>query len=159
MTKGFLTQFLKVKISNGKKILVKINDVADTYYKSGVIDNEANLLFTDKLKKKHTFTKLSITYIRRELGVNLVEVDVTNGLVMKRDFSGTKGTDTTTYDKMLQKSISLRVLGEDEAWKKVEKIIIIGIAIGVIYIVYILSTQETVSCPAIIQTVSNITNI
>ena len=34
LTKGFLNQYIKVKLSRGKLILVKCHDVTDSYYKS-----------------------------------------------------------------------------------------------------------------------------
>ena len=83
LTKGFISQYLKVKISRGKLILVKCYDITDTFYKAGKIDTRRNLVIKDRQGKVHTFGNMETSYIGRELGMNVVEVDLVKGLVNK----------------------------------------------------------------------------
>lgn len=159
LTKGFIGQYLKVKASRGKYTLVKCNDVTDTYYKSGKIDNKRNLTLKDRYRKVHTFSGLDMTFVRRELGTNLIEVDLVKGCVLNRDFSAIKGYDTTITDEMVNRALMLPKIGNDEMKEKIIFLLAIGTFIGVAVIIYILFTQEPATCTAVVETVAGGVNI
>lgn len=152
LTKGFISQYMKVKTSRGRLTLIKCNDVTDTYYKAGMIDRKRNLILKDRFKKVHTLTGLSINYVRRELGVNLIEIDLPTDSIINRDFSAVKSYDTTTYDEMVQRAIMLPTLNKDDVWEKAQKLLIFLILIGVAVTVYLLLTQDPVSCSVAVPT-------
>jgi len=159
LTKGFLSQYLKVKMSRGKHTLIKCNDVTDTYYKAGKIDSKRNLIIKDRFKKIHTLTGLSIEYVRRELGVNLIEVDIVKDNVIKRDFSLAKSYDTTVYDEMLQRGIMLPKLNDNPILENLLKLVAFGTFIGVCVILYLLVTAEPISCVATVSNLAPVVNI
>jgi hypothetical protein len=133
LTKGFIWEYLKVKLSRGKKILVKAHDVTDSYYIASKIDAKKNLLVKDRAKNIFTFSDINISYIRRELGLNIIEVDLTNQTLIKRDFSESTGFDLTATDNMINRAVMLPKLGEEKLSKEMIIAIITLIAvIGVI---------------------------
>ena len=150
LTHGFLHQYLRVKTSRGRLILVKCYDVTDSFYKAGKIDTRRNLIVKDRLGKKHTFSKINSSYVGRELGVNRIEVDLVNGSIIKKDFSASTGFDLTAIDELINRALMLPRLKKDELWEATQKLILIVIVIGVGAIIYLLLTQQPIcTCPAV----------
>lgn len=144
LTRGFIHQYLKVKMSRGRLVFVKCFDVADNYYMAGKIDTRRNLLVKDKQKKVHTFSKINNIYINRELGVNIIEVNLVEGYLIKRDFSGATAFDLTMVDEMVNRAIMLPTLKGGEAWAKIEKLLFIIIIVGIGIVIYLLITQQPI---------------
>lgn len=142
VTKGFLTQYLKVKVSRGKKILVKCFDVTDTFYRAGVIDTKKRLKVKDRQKEVHTLANVDSSYVGRELGTNYIEVDITKDILIKKDFSGLMGYDSTIYDDMLNRSLMLPYHNLSDPKEIIKLIGIIISAIGVILILYLMLTTD-----------------
>lgn len=155
LTKGYMLVYFKVKASMGKKLLVRVTDVIDTYYKSGYIDHNKSLLFKDRLGETHTFNQIDMNDVGRELGLNIVEVDIVKGTFINRDKSKSSGVDTATVDKMIKRAIQLKdVLNEDNRMKI---LLIIGVVclLGIIFIGYmiVISGNAEVICNYIPQEV------
>lgn len=146
LTKGFIGQYLKVKMSRGRLVLVKCYDITDTFYKAGKFDTRKNLVVKDRQKKAHTFSKVDKSYIGRELGMNVIEVDLIKGIIIKKDFSTATGYDLTMVDDIVNRALMLPKLNKDDVWETAEKIILIVILVGIGVAVYLLLTQQGASC-------------
>lgn len=144
VTKGFISQYLKVKISRGKLILVKCYDVTDTFYKAGKVDSKRSLIVKDRNRKIHTFGNVNKDYLQRELGTNLMEVDLVKGIIIKRDFSEATAYDLTLTDDMVNRALMLPKLKNDEVWEKLQKFLWIIVIIGIGVIIYLLVTLKPV---------------
>lgn len=142
LTKGYIVQYLKVKMSRGRLTLIKCNDVTDGYYKAGKIDNKRNLILKDRYNKIHTFANIQKTDVNRELGINLIEVDLVKGLLINRDFSNATGYDLTMMDELVNRAIMLPKLKKDEIWENVQKMILILILIGIGICIYLLVMNQ-----------------
>ena len=151
LTKGFIGQYIKVKMSRGRLILVKCYDVTDTYYKAGCVDSKRNLVIKDRNKKVHTFSNITPEFIGRELGMNLTEVELVKGLLVKRDFSGYSAYDLTMLDEMVNRALMLPKLNKDDNWEKAEKIILIAILLIVGVTLYLVFSKDpaSITCPVV----------
>jgi hypothetical protein len=154
LTKGFIRQYLKAKMSRGKLILVECNDVTDSYYKTGKIDTKRALLVKDNLKKVHTFAGITLNDVKRKLGVNIIEVDLVKGLLIKKDYSGATAYDLTICDDMINRGLMLPKLNNDDIWVIILKILAVLTFLGVLVLIYLVATIEP-NCP-IIDTAVNI---
>jgi hypothetical protein len=139
LTKGFIYNYLRVKMSRGKYTLIRCNDVTDVYYKAGKIDSKRNLILKDRFKKIHTFSGIEKIHLNRELGVNLIEVDLVKGLLIHRDYSGASAFDLTMFDEFVNRALMLPQLKKDN-WELVQRFLLIAIFIGVVVCVYLLFT-------------------
>lgn len=153
LTKGFIAQYLKAKASRGKLILVECHDVTDSYYKTGKIDTKRSLLVKDNLKKIHTFAGISLDDVKRKLGVNIIEVDLVKGLLIKKDYSGATAYDLTITDDMINRSLMLPKLNTDDTWAMILKILAVMTFLGIIVIIYLIVTLNP-TCPTLTEGVN-----
>lgn len=77
LTKGFIVQYLKVKGSRGKKILLFLHTATDTYFRPGqIIDGFMTYTDRNKKEKKIEFDETEYSeYIGHTLGVPFGQVD------------------------------------------------------------------------------------
>lgn len=146
LTKGFFHQYMRVKISRGRLILVECHDVTDTYYKGGFIDSKRNLVVKDRYKKIHTFSNMEKKYIGRNLGVNLIAVDLQRGLVIEKDFSGSSAFDLTMLDELVNRALMLPRLKKDDKLEALKWVLLILILAGVGICIYMISQQPETVC-------------
>ena len=142
LTKGFIGQYLKVKISRGRLILVKCYDVTDTFYKAGMVNARRNLIIKDRLKNIHTFSGIDKMFIGRELGLNIIEVDLVKGILIKKDFTTATAYDLTMVDEMVNRALMLPKLNKDLLWENLQKLFFIIIIIGIGVLIYLVATLE-----------------
>jgi len=98
LSNGFFTKFIKVKISRGRLILVKIFAVDNTYYTSGKID-EGFILFKDRNKESRRLN-LERGNVYRAIGVNCIDVDDVTSAIIKIDGTMVEGTDAVKMDHL-----------------------------------------------------------
>ena len=99
LTKGFLRNYLLVKASRGKKVLVRIYSITGKYYKPGIIKS-GMLSYKDRAGEKpvHKVTK---TEVFNEMGVNCVEVDEETGGVKTVNFDAVEAMDNKKVDHLM----------------------------------------------------------
>ena len=80
ITKGWLTSFIKVKASRGKKILIHIISKTDTYYKIGAFKNKA-FKYTLRDGTKQTLTEIERKNVFSSLGIYNLIIDEQTGTI------------------------------------------------------------------------------
>lgn len=115
---GAFFPWFKVKISRGKKILVRVRTIVQDYYKPGIID-KGMLVFIDREKEERRLSAVEGS-VYRGMGVNNVDVDDETNAVIKRDFTAVSGFDAVKYNYLY-----LRALFRPENMTKEIRIIII----------------------------------
>lgn len=124
--KGFFIPFLRVKISFGKFVLVKIKAINRDYYRVGRIE-EGFLLY----KSDGGMKRLSIpdsSYFYPSVGVRWIDVEEEKNAVMKPDYSTISGFDAIKYNNLYTRALTSPGLNDNK-----EKIMIacfIAILIG-----------------------------
>lgn len=123
MSNGFFLIFMKVKASRGKKTLVEVHALHDTYYVVGLA-KEKLLTYKKRGMKEKTRLKIEKGDIFRKIGVNAIVVNEVNDEVINPSFSSKSGVDPITYDNLLNRSIMAPHL-ED----KLTKLMFMGIVL------------------------------
>lgn len=137
ITKGFLFQYLRVKASQGKLVLARIHSITDTYYRPAKI---VEGFLETKTRQKEQFS-LPIndsdysSYIYRELGVSVVEIDEQAKKILNFDFKGVSFIEG--FDAGRTQSLLMRIKNRPQPLNKNTTIIIVGIAIILIIVGFI----------------------
>lgn len=126
LSNGFLATFIRVRASRGRKTLVEIFGVTNTYYRAGEFDG-AVLKFKNMSKnQKRIHVPEGCVY--RRLGLASVSVDDELNAVLKRDFDAVEGFDAEVFDNLLTRA---ETMPEIEVDKK-EIIIIVMLVVVII---------------------------
>lgn len=108
LQKGFFWSFLKVKTSAGKKVLVRVVDINNFYFKTGNIIDGEFLKFRDKDKSDKLVTIVSKTCIYRQLGVSCLDYDVKHKCLI--DYGPEIVHGVTSHDHERENSLHERAL-------------------------------------------------
>lgn len=147
---GLLFPFLRVKVSRGKLVLVKIRGVLQDYYRPGHIDGDI-LIYTDKIKGKKQTKRISVNEnsIFRSVGVNCIEVDNIKNAVVKKDFSIVSGFDAVKIDNYIVRALTRPVIGDNK-----EKIMLIIVALTFFAVLFCIF--KVMSVESLVQGLGNI---
>ena len=122
--RGFFWKYIRVRLSFGKYLLVKVRSVNRDYFRVGRID-DGMLLFKGQKDDKRLF--IQNTAIYKSMAVSWVDVDeITNG-VREHDFSAVSGFDAEKYN-----SLYVRALYRPSVMDKKEALIILLIIVAII---------------------------
>ena len=132
LSNGFLTIFIKVKASRGKKILINVKSKIQHYFISGEIQGEM-LVYHDresKANKQKTPKMLCINnneVFYRAFGVNCVNIDEATNNFIKPSGENSAGFDAVTYSNLYIRALTKPTEDKND--------IIIKLLIGVIILV------------------------
>ena len=127
MTKGFLFQYLRVKASQGKLVLARMHSVTDTYYRPAKI---VEGFLQVRTRQKEDFS-LPIndsdysSYIYRELGISVMEIDEQAKKILNFDFKGVAFIDG--FDAGRTQSLLMRIKNRPQPLNKNTTLIIVGL--------------------------------
>jgi len=135
MFKGFFFPYLRVRLSFGRLILVKLKAVNRDYFKGGKVE-EGFLVFKGTSGERRVSIPSS-EYFYRCLSVSWIDLDDEKSIIMKPDLKGIIGFDSQKYN-----SLYLRALYAPSITSTYEKYILIGVGamllllIITLYLVY-----------------------
>lgn len=136
--KGFFWKFVKVKMSFGKYIMVKIKCIDKDIYSVGHVE-EGFLCFKAHSKDKRISIEDSSPFYR-SLGVNWIDVDDQKNAICKPDYSTVSGFNAAKYNDLY-----VRALYSPQIADKTERLmlaLLVGIAIGIVVIGIIVYIQS-----------------
>jgi hypothetical protein len=84
VSKGWLTTFLKVKSSRGKKILVIVDGVADTYFRVGTFEDHNRFRFKDRNGQYFSLTDVRSEDIKHIMGVSTIQFDMVSHNIVRK---------------------------------------------------------------------------
>ena len=108
LTKGFLLVYLRVKASQGKRILARINTASDIYYKPGKFA-DGHFIYKDRSKTEKSIPIASVEFhdfVRHTMGVPVVEINEEGEKLVNKDFEIVK---LVNVDPARQNSLILRI--------------------------------------------------
>lgn len=139
LSNGFLIKFLIVKISRGKKTLVEVKDVGETYYKAGVI-SDGVLKYKNK-QKDNKILFVTNEDIEYRMGLKTVCTDGVKNTIIRRDGKEVSGFDAKKMDNLLVRALTSPQL-QDMAIKILIFLVVIGLILGVANIFFIYSVKS-----------------
>lgn len=110
LTKGFVSVYLKVKGSRGKKVLVRVLGINGYYYRVGWFKHDQKFLHYKSRTKDSTGNAVNQFIVEREdlvneLGVSCVTYDETRNLVMTPNGEIVEGHKTGHIDDIIVRAI------------------------------------------------------
>lgn len=124
LQRGFFWKYIKVKMSFGKYLLVKVRAINRDYFRVGHIE-EAFLVYKAFKDKKRLSIESRAIY--RCLGIQWVDVDESKNAVMEHDYHYAPGFDAEKYNNLY-----LRALYRPVTLDKREALVIILIIVAVV---------------------------
>ena len=128
LSKGWLSTFLKVKASRGKKSIVICHGVLDTYFRVGTLESGA-FKFKDRDGQHQAFTSVTREDIIHIFGVTGLEVDIPSSSIINRGESS-PGCSAEETDNYIKKVIEAPQV--DDKYKKILIGLLVVILIAVI---------------------------
>lgn len=125
LMRGFMWKFIKVKISFGRLLMVKVKAINRDYYAVGRIDEGFLIYKVKKAQKRIDVPDPACFY--RSLGVTWVDVDEEKNCVFKPDHSAVKGFDAIKYNNLYKRTLYQPQIADNK-----EKLIIGAIIICII---------------------------
>lgn len=117
--KGFLFKYLKVRLSFGKYVLVKIRSALRDYYQVGWVE-DGFLCFKNAKRTIRLAISNDDKLFYRSLAVNWIDVDENKNAIAKTDYSAISGYDAKKYSDLYT-----RALERPQVSSSQEKIIIV----------------------------------
>lgn len=132
LQKGFFWSFLRVKISGGKKVLVRVIDINNFYFKTGNIVDGEFLKFRDKDKSDKLVTITAKTCIYRQLGISALDYDIKNKCLI--DYGPVLVEGVTSHDHERENSLHERALMRPDLLDPKLQIIIIMLILVLLFV-------------------------
>lgn len=127
LLKGFFWSFLKVRLSFGKLVLIKIREVNRDLYRKGEV-LEGFLVYTLRRgEEKRLAIPKGKSVFYRTLGITMIDVDGETNAICCVDYSAVTGFDAVKYNNLY-----LRALYKPAIVETQEKVIIVLIIVAVI---------------------------
>ena len=102
---GLLVPLLKVKMSRGKLVLIRIRAVPTDYFRPGKV-TEGFLIYKDRMKNNRRIGCPSHKkFVTRSLGVNCMDIDDEKNAVVLPDFSVVTGFDAVKFDNLYTRAL------------------------------------------------------
>lgn len=138
--KGFFLKYVKVRLSFGKYVLVKIRSPIRDYFAVGWVE-ESFLCFKRKVDGTKAIIRAIVpkeTPFYRCLSVLWVDYDEETADICKCDYTGAKSFDPVKYDNLLVRALQKPAIG-DNMQKIMIVLLVIAIAVGIagVYFGYI----------------------
>ena len=134
LTKGFLLTYLRVKASQGKRVLARVNTASDIYYKAGKF-HDGFFVFKDRSGTKKSIPIASVEFnkfVHMTMGVPVVELNEEGDKLVSKDFEIVK---LANVDPARLNSLILRIknipkgTNQQEQIKWIIRIAIMGICL------------------------------
>lgn len=129
---GYLIPFMNVKMSRGKKVLIRLRKEPQDIFRVGDI-SEGFLIFKDgKLgERRISLSKLKGRQFKyRSMGVNIVEVDDEKNAILTPNLDGVDGFDAVKYNNYIIRALTRPNL--DDKREKIMFVLAIVTVIGII---------------------------
>lgn len=135
--KGFFWKFIRVKISFGKLIIVKIRAINRDFFKVGHIAEGFLIYKVDRHNHKRVaISDKSVFY--RVLGTNWVDFDEEKNCLAKADYSSLEGFDAIKFSDLLKRALYKPQISDDTVNFRILMVMvgiaIVGIAIAVFFL-------------------------
>lgn len=131
LLRGFFWKYLKVRISLGALVLVKVREINRDLYAVGKIE-ENRLVYKLGKEKKSIILKKDKTFFYKTLGITMIDVDSEKNALCSVNYEAVDG-----FDAVKQENLYIRALTKPQITDNKERIIIIALVILVIATIFI----------------------
>lgn len=132
--KGFFWKYLRVRMSFGRFILVKIRAINRDYFAVGKID-ESFLVFKREGEEKRIKIKDSSPFYKA-MAVSWIDIDDVKNAVCSADYQAIDGFDAAKYQELYNRALYKPAIAQNMK-EKFLILLLIGIGIGVLVCAYL----------------------
>lgn len=136
--KGFFWKYLKVKLSFGKLVLVKLRAINRDYFSIGSIE-EGFLVFKDNKKEEKRISIKDSKPLYRVMGTNWIDLSDQKNAVCMPDYSVVDGFDAAKYNNLYVRALYKPVIASNQ--EKIIVALIIGSCLLTILVAYLVYMQ------------------
>lgn len=141
LQKGFFLKYLKVRMSFGKSIMVKIRSLNRDYFQVGEVVEGFLIYKHGKDLKRVAIKDKDFSY--RCLAIQFVDVDEEKNCIIKINFDTIEGYDAIKYSDLYKRALYKPTIQEIDKLQKIFIIlIIVNIVIAIVSIVFIMRMQK-----------------
>lgn len=136
LSKGYLSAYLRVKASRGKKVLLRVYSVTGRYYRPALV-LENSLRFKNRAKNWLRLTNVTRAAVYDEMGVKCVDYDEeTQTLVILDNLEQMDSNDPQKVDDIVTRALQRPILQDKKEVIIIALIIacLIGLAIAIVYL-------------------------
>lgn len=156
--KGFFWKYVKVRLSFGRLVLVKVRSKLQDSFLSGWVE-DGFLVFKNK-KDEFRLSLKDKQPIYRSLSVNWIDVDEEKNAICNADYSTVEGYDAKKYNDLYTRALMRPSIGFGKEKLIIVLIIICVIAsLGALYMGYRNSEALTTLLPQITAQVNNLIEV
>lgn len=135
LTLGFLGTYLKVRVSLGRKVLVKINGMTHYYYRTGVIKD--GFLSYASRKGEDKLISIDGKSVGRSMAINFVGVDEETNAVIKPDLSVVSGFDAVKISNYIKRALQApRLESNNDRYMLILLVVILFAVVGLGFMVF-----------------------
>lgn len=154
--KGFFWKFIRVKLSFGKLVMVKVRAVNRDYFRVGKVED--NMLVFKSGGKKGGDKRVDVkdnSVFYRSIGISWVDVDDELNIILKPNNEFVSGFDAVKYNNLY-----VRALTKPSIDDKRDKILIGGIILIIVVVGFVgfLVYRQSVDIQAISQAIGSLNN-
>ncbi len=124
--RGFFWKYLRVKMSFGKFVLVKIREINRDLYAVGDI-SESTLVYKRKKETKRITIKKDKPVFYKTIGITMVDVDGEKNAMCSINYEGVEG-----FDAVKTENLYVRALTKPQISNNREKLIMLLLVVAVI---------------------------
>lgn len=158
LQKGFFWKYVKVRMSFGRLVLIKVRDKLTDFYAVGWVED--GFLIHKRGKNEHRISLKDKNAVYRCMAVNMIDVDAEKSSVCNVDYSAIDGFDSKKFNDLYLRALMQPQLGFTKEKLIIFLIIITGVAaLGALYMSYTNSQALNTLMPQIQAQVSKLAEV
>lgn len=131
--RGFFWKYIKVRLSFGRLVVVKIRGITRDFYAVGDIQENFLVFKAHKEKKRINIKDSNVFY--RSLGCIWVDLDEHKNALSKTDYTPIDGFDAIKYEHLYERTLYKPAIADNK--EKIMFACLIGIAIGIVVVAFL----------------------
>jgi len=154
---GLFWKFLKVRLSFGKYVLVKIRTVHRDYFRVGWVEQNA-LCYNDKKDKRKYTNHVAINskdVFYKAGGITWVDLDEETNALVKPDFTGITGFDPVKIDDLITRALYAPKIGDTKEIIMLVLLILVALILGAVVIMMYQQSRDIQLIKSAIPTILN----
>ena len=134
LLRGFFLKYVKVRMSFGKLILIKVRSVLRDYYVVGKIQ-DGFLIFKKNKQEMRIAIDAKLKKIYRCLSVNWIDIDEEKNAICTVDYEAVSGFDIEKFSNLLTRALTRPTVKSNET--KIIIVMLILVIVGILAVVYL----------------------
>jgi len=157
LLKGFFWKYVRVRLSFGRLVMIKVRSKLRDYFTVGWV--EEGFLIHKNGGKEHRLSLKDKNAVYRSLAVNWIDVDEEKNSVCNVDYDPVAGFDAKKYNDLYIRALMQPEIGFGKEKIIIAMLVVIGVAVLVgVYLTYTNSEAMRLLGPQLSQQIAELAN-